>query len=347
MTGSAPSAADLSRALVDTLARTVAENGDAAAARASLAETLRAQGAIPLNPNSPGFAPASTTPAAPVAGALLAEGPFFRPNGAQYLPRKMGKHTDVAAVRKARDSKVAVLTYGEAGTGKSALYEAAFYDKDEEILTGLPSFYTVLGSSDTEVADFVGAFAQSAVAADAYEWVDGPLLCAMERGKPLIVDEIGVIDTRTLVALYSAMDGRGEVFVTANPKRGTVKAAPGFGVFAATNPNAPGVRLSEALLSRFGLTVEVGTDRELARQLGVPSKFLAAVTNLERKKSKGELRWTHQLREMLTFKEISETFGEDIALRNAINQAPETDRPTIADVLSRQYGTSISGLDLS
>lgn len=341
-----PTAEELSRALVETVAKVVTENGDAAAARLALADVLRTQGAIPTNSQ----ASDSSTPgvaAAPVTNKFLdADGPFLRPNGVEYLPRKLHDHLDVAAVRAAQQAGIPILAVGPPGTGKSALAEASYYDKEAEERDGRPSFYTVLGSSDTEVSDFVGAYVQTPEGL--FEWVDGPLLCAMEEGKPLIVDEIGVIDTRTLVGLYSAMDDRQEVFVTANPSRGIVKAKPGFTVFAATNPKAPGVRLSSALLSRFKMVLEIESDWTLARNLGVPAKFVSAAQSLDRKRQKGEIRWSgFQIREMLAFKELAEVFGEMVALRNAVNQAPEEDRATVSDVLSRAWGKSVIGLDLS
>ncbi len=66
------------------------------------------------------------------------------------------------------------------------------------------------------------------------------------------------------------MDGRKSITIPMNPDRGTIKVHENFYVVSATNPNAPGVRLSEAMLSRFQLQVELTTDYALAKKLGVP-----------------------------------------------------------------------------
>ena len=142
------------------------------------------------------------------------------------------------------------------------------------------------------------------------------------------------------------MDGRGELTVTANPERGTVVAKEGFFVCAATNPNAPGVRLSEALLSRFSQQILVKTDYSLAKTLGVPSKMVTAAQNMQRKVESGELGYSPQLRELLAFKKISGILDEDVALRNIISGAPEIDRPIVKDVLERTYGKSITELEV-
>lgn len=263
----------------------------------------------------------------------LPKGAITRPGGMVYLPRKLGPHHDVAALRAARDEQIYVLLYGPPGTGKTALAEAAFED-----------LLTISGSGDTEVADFVGQFYQKPDGT--FGWADGKLLEAMEQGRPLLIDEIALIDPKVMSVVYSAMDGRGEVNVTANPERGTVKAARGFYVIAAMNPDAPGARVSEALLSRFSLHAEVTTDFKLARSLGVPAKFVTCAKNLEQKRKEGVISSSPQLRECLAFKKISDTFGQDIALSNVVSTCPVHDRDVVASTLAAAFGVNVNELSL-
>lgn len=254
---------------------------------------------------------------------------FARPNGEIYFSRKWGEHDDVAALRTARDKGFYTLFYGAPGCGKTALVEAAFHDQPGGL-------FTVLGSGDTEVADLVGGYVQTP--SGGFVWEDGPLIKAAESGGVLLIDEIGLIDTKVLSIVYGLMDGRQEYTVTANPERGTVKAAPGFYVVAATNPNAPGVRLSEALLSRFSLHVEMTTDWSLARKLGAPQPVVTAAQNLSKKQASSEVSWAPQMRELLAFRDIDKEFGTKFAISNLLAAAPEIDRPVVSDVLSRIYG---------
>jgi hypothetical protein len=263
-----------------------------------------------------------------VEGLMGAE-EYERPNGEIYYARKWGEHSDIEVLRKARSSSAYVLLYGNPGTGKTAAVEAAF---PEEL-------YTILGSGDTEVSDLVGSYVQTP--SGGFEWVDGVLVRAAEEGKVLLIDEIGLIDPKVLSIVYGLMDGRRELAVTSNPERAVVKAKEGFYVVAATNPNAPGVRLSEALLSRFTIQAEMTTDWSRAKEMGVPNAAVVAAQNLSKKLENGETSWSPQFRELLAFKSNAEMFGTKWAVANLLASAPEIDRPVAADVFTRVFGESV------
>lgn len=284
-------------------------------------------------PRTPKSAPAASA----VTPLVASEDVFTRPNGEKYHARTWGDHQDVMVLRKAREatkrayvagtgSAMFTLLYGSPGCGKTALVEAA-YGED---------CYTLLGTGDTEVADLVGGYIQTP--GGGFVWQDGDLIKAAEEGKVYFIDEIGLIDPKVLSVLYGLMDGRREITVTANPERGTVKAHEDFYVVAATNPNAPGVRLSEALLSRFTTQVEMTTDWTLARKLGVPTTLVTAAQNLNKKRDSGECSWAPQFRELLAFRDIAEEFGTKFAIANLLAAAPEMDRPIVSDVMTRAYG---------
>lgn len=257
---------------------------------------------------------------------LEGEKSYPRPNGDDYYARKWGDHTDIEVLRKAREAGQYVMLYGVPGTGKTACVEGAFPDE----------LYTILGSGDTEVADLVGSYVQTP--SGGFEWIDGVLVKAATEGKVLFIDEVGLIDPKVMAVVYGLMDGRKELVVTANPERGTIKAQEGFWVVSATNPNVAGVRLSEALLSRFTIQVEMTTDWALAKKLGVPAEAVVASQNLAKKLENGETGWSPQMRELLAFRDLSKLFGTKWAVENLLAGSPEIDRPVVADVFQRVYG---------
>jgi len=287
-----------------------------------------------LDPDDTAFVP--VTYVATVSGDRVSIGDILiRPNGQPYMARRvMDKLSDVQWLRDLLLNDMPCMLYGPPGTGKTALIEVAYDGKA----------YTVMGSDDTERADFEGSYVQTADGA--FVWVDGPLIRAMEEGVPLFVDEIGLVSPKVLSLLYAAMDGRQEIRITANPERGIVKAKPGFMVVAATNPHAPGVRLSEALLSRFVCQAEMNTDWDVARRLGLQDNVAAAMENLDKKRTAGEIAGSPQMREALAFIKTSAVFGQELALANLVAASQENDRDVIADVLSRALGAKVEALAL-
>ena len=292
--------------------------------------------------------PAAATPAtrpgndvttvAPTLGfPTKAPGDIFRPNGEKYVPRKVTVNGDVVDdvmfVKQAYNNGLPVLLYGPPGTGKTAMLEAA-----------LPGLVTLQGTVETEVADFVGSWVQKPDGT--YAWVDGPLTFALDNGLPLLVDEIALIDPRVMAVAYGVSDGRGELVVTANPDRGVVKAQPGFLLFGAFNPNVPGALLSDAMLSRFMIHVEVNTDWSLAKKLGVPAQLIQVARNLNLKQRSGQVTAAPQLRELLTYNKVAAAFGDSTALSNFVGQTHEEDRQTVIEQVEAVFGTKPASLTM-
>ena len=174
--------------------------------------------------------------------------------------------TDIDILRGLRDAGVPVLLYGPPGTGKTSLVEAAFTD-----------VLTIAGHGDTTVEDFTGSYIPRPDGGFDYQY--GPLVTAMRDGRPLFIDDATLIPPRVLAVLYPAMDGRGQITLTGHRSE-TVTAAAGFYVIAGHNPGVHGAILTDALASRFAVHIEVTTDWDLARRLGVPGKAIDAAIAL-------------------------------------------------------------------
>ncbi|WP_431893250.1 AAA family ATPase [Micromonospora haikouensis] len=294
----------------------------ATGAGASRAPATTGTPAVPATP-----VPAPTGPVPPRPGAVL------RPNGAWYLPRQLGEDTDVRVLRRLRRDNIPVLLYGPPGTGKTSLIEAAYTDA-----------ITVAGHGDTTVEDLVGNYVP--LPDGGFEFTHGPLVTAMREGRALFIDDATLIPPRVLAALYPAMDGRGTITIAAHHNE-IVTAADGFFVCAGHNPGVHGAILTEALASRFAVHIEVTTDFDLARSLGVPHGAIDAAIALNTRMRKHEIDWAPQLRELLAFKHVAASLGLPAAVANLAAIAPEPDRPAVVEALQRAYrGTTITPLTL-
>jgi nitric oxide reductase NorQ protein len=259
-------------------------------------------------------------------------GPITRPNGQTYHPRDLGGHPDVNVLRALRSAGIPAMLYGPPGTGKTSMVEAAFGD-----------LITVAGDNETSVGDLLGEYAQNPDGT--YSFVHGPVVRAMREGRALLIDDATLIDANVLAALYSCLDGRREIVIKAH-KGEVVTAADGFYVCAGHNPGAHGAVLTEALASRFYFTVEVSSDWDVAKHLGVAPKAVTIAKNLAKRAAAGEVTWHPNLRELLGFAKVADVLGEEIAFQNLIGSAPIEDRDTVAQVVSAAIGRPIAPLAL-
>ena len=301
-----------------------ANSATAAAAAAIPARAPRPAAPRPAGP-APTPAPAPASPAAPAPSPAPAgkPGPVTRPGGQVYQPRSLADMPDVEALRKLRAAGVPALLYGPPGTGKTSLIEAAF-----------PDLITVAGDGDTQVSDLIGEYTQAPDGT--FTFIYGPLIRAMAEGRVLFIDDATLISPAVLAVAYPAMDGRREITVKSH-KGEVIKAADGFYVVAGHNPGVHGAILTEALSSRFSVQVEVTTDYDLARSLGIDPRAIRAARDLADRKAKGEIGWAPQLRELLAYARVAGILGENAAIANLAGIGPEEDRDVAAAALAKAF----------
>jgi len=104
-------------------------------------------------------------------------------------------------------------------------------------------------------------------------------------------------------------------------------------------PGVHGAVLTEALSSRFAAQIQVSTDYDLARSLGIEPKAVRAAENLATRQASGEIGWAPQLRELIDFQRIARVLGQSAAVANLTGIAPEEDRDVVAQVVASAFAT--------
>jgi hypothetical protein len=273
-------------------------------------------------------------------GSIPPGTPVPRPNGTHYtaipleIPGIEG-YSDISFYRDEAAAGENILLLGPAGAGKSSALEAAF-----------PDLITVVGTAETQASDLIGSWVPGPGGLSDLHWEDGPLIQALEQGRPLYIDELALIPPDELTPLYSATDGRGEVRVTGNPERGVVKAVSGFRTLASANPSVRGARIEDPLMSRFGVKVTVRTHYATMRNLGVPERMLNLSRHMAALVESGESSWAPQSRELLRYAERARRQGERIALSTFLNEVPEIERDPVAAMVSERWGFAVSALSI-
>jgi hypothetical protein len=285
--------------------------------------------------------PVVETKAPAAGGSRASKYQYSRPSGEAFYARKIKvgdlETTDVEFIRDGIRGGLNMFFVGRPGCGKTAAIEAAIWNWD--FSNGME---TMLCTGSTVAADFTGV--DRPQADGTFLRTDGPLVAAMEGGKGLYVDEIGRVDPKELVVLYSVMDGRDEITIPEDPARGVIKAKPGFFVIASTNPDAPGCIMDDALLSRFASPVNYTTDYGIAvKYLDVPTEVAALARDMAKAVKAGTAYWAPTMRSLIQWRISAKIYGPRAAWHGLVGEAPVEAQPEIEAAIEQATGMKVSG----
>lgn len=267
---------------------------------------------------------------------------FTRPNGDVYLPRDLAGNADVLTLQafRAQPRPIHCLLSGPAGSGKTALAEAAHGDE----------IVTLNCHGDMTVANMVGQLVPDMKGG--WRVTPGPLTIAMENGWALLVDEINALPKECATFLHAAGDGRGVVRFDDRADDPFVYAKPGFCMVGTLNPDAMGSKgLTEAITSRFTVQIEVVTDHAAALSTGVSKQFVSVAANIRRKNAENPQAqpiWEPQMRELQAAQGLVDAgFSMLMAAQSMLSQCPyPEDVPRIAEIMGVVFGQPVAVLKL-
>jgi hypothetical protein len=167
----------------------------------------------------------------------------------------------------------------------------------------------------------------------------------MKNGHVMFIDEVGLIDARVISIINPLLDGRGVIEVQQNPTLPPVFAEEGFALVFAGNPNALGVRMSEALVSRLSFALKVTTDYDMLEQIGIPAWLVDVAKMIQETRNRGEIAWAPQTRELLSAAQIESVFGQQFAANALVGMAPGHSSAQV--VLAIQAGAGVDAEVLS
>ena len=78
--------------------------------------------------------------------------------------------------------------------------------------------------------------------------------------------------------------------------------------------------------------------------LGVPGKAITVAKNLQKRFDTGQVGWVPQLRELLRFRDIANTYGQTFATNNMVGLAPAEDQIEVSKVISSVFGVKEDGM---
>ncbi|XP_054718534.1 midasin-like [Uloborus diversus] len=157
-----------------------------------------------------------------------------------------------ALIGKAMQYKEPVLLVGNTGCGKTTLCQIFAHICGKKL-------YSVNCHMHSESADFLGGLRPVRGESEdkLFEWMDGPLVLAMQQGQFFLTDEISLADDSVLERLNSVLEPEQKILISEKCFSGNEKfeitAEKGFQLFATMNPGGDFGKkeLSPALRNRF------------------------------------------------------------------------------------------------
>lgn len=250
------------------------------------------------------------------------------PQSDVYIPRHIGKFTDVKVLEKCYKDKSFVLIMGETGCGKTHLVR--HFAKEHNL-----PYVRINLNGGTTADELIGHWVPKAEGG--FRWQDGVLTTFVRNGGIVALDEVNACPAEIIFCLHSLTDDERTLTLTSKDGE-VVKAHPDFFLVATMNPDYEGTRpLNAAFKDRFKVKLFFDYDSNVEEKLIADTNLLRVASKLRLMKTKSEVNTPVSTRLLLYFKSNEELFGKPLAIELFLNNFEPYEREAIKNVIEMIY----------
>jgi MoxR-like ATPase len=238
----------------------------------------------------------------------------------QYINRKFDGVKDYDILDFARTNGVNVLCEGNAGAGKTILFQS--YASARKL-----RYFNLANNNGVEPSQLFGRWIPDSNGH--YRWQDGAITLLFRHGGVLLLNEINFLPVRVSTILFSALDYRREIQLLDNGGE-VIKAHPNLLIAGDMNAGYRGTQeMNQAFSDRFGIKLEFPYDRVIENKVVGNKALLTLADQLREQYDKEELSTPISTRILVSFMANAKQFGVDFAITSFINAFNKDERSGI------------------
>jgi len=247
----------------------------------------------------------------------------------EYIPRKIGKTTDIEILKKCFENRINVLLVGKTGTGKTHAARRLAYELQ------MP-YMRVNANGAITPEDLIGQYIPDGNGH--FKWKDGVLTKFVRYGGIFILDEINAAPAEILFVLHSLLDDERRIVLTQKDGE-VVKANDKFMFIATMNPAEEAIyegtkELNAALKDRFGVVLYYDYDEAIERKI-IKSEYVREV--MKKLRESEEIETPISVRMGKEYERAIELFGIETANEILIAKFRSEEKEIVREVITMIY----------
>jgi len=247
----------------------------------------------------------------------------------KYIPRKIGKTTDIEILKRCYEENINVLLVGATGTGKTHAARHLAYELQ------VPYMRVNCNGAITP-EDLIGQYIPDGNGG--FKWCDGVLTRFIRHGGIFVLDEINAAPAEILFVLHSLLDDERKIVLTQKDGE-VVKASDKFMFIATMNPTEEAIyegtkELNAALKDRFGVVLYYDYDEKIEKKI-IKSEYVREV--LKALRNSEEIETPISTRTGKEYERAIELFGIETANEMFIARFRKEEREIVRETLTMIY----------